>query len=126
MGDLCLADMRKGHMYDFVGEVLSRGHVRCCWTGELFQILGPLPQQSVHTFYGYRFQGIHDSMGIFEPGEIPVVVPRPVLCKAAFHSLRDVCAGMGGMSSGVIRWRETFTSVRFKKPSISHALNVTA
>ena len=106
-GDPRLGDMAPGCLVDLVAYVRSSdphgATFEALWHREQFRCSGSFEVDRVYTFYGIRYKGVMGSLHHLDVLEGTLVVCRPTLTAESFSSVTEVCAGLGGISLGLLQ-----------------------
>ncbi|CAE7466734.1 unnamed protein product [Symbiodinium sp. CCMP2592] len=71
------------------------------WHCETCRCLGTFEADRIYTLYEVQYMGLFDGVHLLRLQADTVAILRPHLTSESYHSAKDVCAGVGGMTSGL-------------------------
>ena len=105
LGDLSLRWVTPGSSIDLVVQVLSSdlhgASLRAIWNNETCRCAGTFLPDQVCTLYGVVFEGQFGNMYHLRCTAQTLVIIRPQLSPQSFRLVKDVYAGIGGLSVGL-------------------------
>ena len=105
VGDPCLSGLAPGAILDLVAHVthsdLHGATFEALWNHEQFRCAGSYDVDRAYTFYGLQYRGVIGSLHHLAVIEGTAIVCRPTLTAESFMTVKEVCAGIGGISIGL-------------------------
>ncbi|CAE7670476.1 unnamed protein product [Symbiodinium sp. CCMP2592] len=105
VGDPRLSGLPFGSIIDMVAYVRSSdlhgATFEALWNQEQFRCAGSFEADRVYTFYGIQYRGVISSLHHLCVLENTVTICRPTLTADSYRSVKEVCAGLGGISIGL-------------------------
>ncbi|CAE7655752.1 unnamed protein product [Symbiodinium sp. CCMP2456] len=129
-GDPSVSSLSVGQLIDVVATAQGRDQqaatLHLCWQGETVRCAGAFQVGATYTLYGVQYKGIQGSSHFLQLLSGTVVVEHPALTVDSFRDVKEVCAGIGGITVGCESLGGTCWAVADNCPLACDALRMQA
>ena len=105
VGDPRLSGLENGRRIDLVVYVqsidLHGATLQALWHREQCFCLGTFECDRVYSLYGVLYNGMLGASHHLHITEETLIIQRPLLTATSFRTVKEVCAGIGGISAGL-------------------------